>query len=64
MKTISHWASRHIALSRLILIILGCINFLSGILLGINFFKEMSLGLTNLLGLGIVCVIFLLEKRY
>ncbi len=64
MKTISHWASRHIALSRLILIILGCINFLSGILLGINFFKEMPLWLTNLLGLGIVCLIFFLEKRY
>lgn len=64
MKTISHWASRHIALSRFILIVLGCINFLSGILLGITFLKETPLWLTNLLGLGIVCLIFFLEKKY
>ena len=64
MKTISHWASRHIALSQFILIVLGFTNFLSGVLLGINFLKDMPLWLTNLLGLGIVCLIFLLEKHY
>lgn len=64
MKTISHWASQHIALSRFILILLGCINFSSGVLLGINFLKETPLWLTNLLGFGIVSLIFLLEKRY
>ena len=64
MKTISYGASQHIALSRFILIVLGFTNFFSGVLLGINFLKDMPLWLTNLLGFGIIWLIFLLEKRY
>lgn len=64
MKAVSYWASQHIAASRLLLIILGVVNFLSGVLLGINFIENTPLWVINLLGLGIVCGILFIEKQY
>ena len=64
MKAISYWASRHIAASRFLLILLGVINFLSGVLIGINFWETTPLWFINLMGVGIVCSMVFIEKQY
>jgi hypothetical protein len=64
MKAISYWASRHITTTRILLIILGIINFLSGVLMGINFSKTPSLWFINIAGIGIVCSMVFIEKHH